>query len=232
MGNREVGAAAVGSMCLGMVQTNCYFVFKEDGKNHKVNEATTNEDEFTEVIFFDHADRGELIYDELHKRGFKVAAIYLTHAHFDHIAGADKLKELSGAKIYAYEKERRVCEDPIYNLSNDFTGRSLTIKPDEYLHDGDMCEAAGLKFKLIATPGHTEGSCCYYLEDEKILISGDTLFAGSVGRTDLPTGSMKQLLSSIETKLMSLPDDVDVYPGHGEPTTIGYERKWNPFFEC
>ena len=229
MGNREVGAAAVGSMCLGMVQTNCYFVFKEDGKNHKVNEATTNEDEFTEVIFFDPADRGDIIYDELHKRGFKVAAIYLTHAHFDHIAGADKLKELSGAKIYAYEKERRVCEDPIYNLSNDFTGRSLTIKPDEYLHDGDMCEAAGLKFKLIATPGHTEGSCCYYFEEDGILISGDTLFEGSVGRTDFPGGSMKTLYDSCHEKLFTLPDKTLVYPGHGGETTIGYEKMYNSF---
>ncbi|MBQ7464418.1 MAG: MBL fold metallo-hydrolase, partial [Lachnospiraceae bacterium] len=99
-----------------------------------------------------------------------------------------------------------------------------------YLDDGSEVDIAGMKIRMIETPGHTEGSCCYYLEEQKALISGDTLFAGSVGRTDLPTGSMRKLIDSIESKLMTLPDDVDVYPGHGEFTTIGYERKWNPFF--
>ncbi|WP_029321209.1 MBL fold metallo-hydrolase [Butyrivibrio sp. AE3004] len=227
MKNKEIGTVAVGSMCLGMVQTNCYFVFKEDGKDHSSNTNVESE-ELTPVIVFDPADRGELIYNELKKRGFRVAAIYLTHAHFDHIGGVDDLRKLSGAKVFVYEKEKRLCEDPSYNLSIDY-GMNLTVKPDKYLTDGEICEDAGLKFKLIATPGHTEGSCCYYFEEGNILISGDTLFEGSVGRTDFPTGSMSQLVRSCHDKLFVLPDNTVVYPGHGETTTIGYEKMYNSF---
>lgn len=229
MANREIGAVAVGSMCLGMVQTNCYFVFKEDGKNHKVNEAAENEDDFTEVVFFDPADRGDIIYEELHKRGFKVTAIYLTHAHFDHFAGAEELRKLSGAKLFVSEKDERLCHDPNDNLSVPFTGRSLTIDPDEIVRDGDICEAAGLKFKMIETPGHTQGSCCYYFEEDGILISGDTLFEESVGRTDFPGGSAKTLIESCHEKLLVLPDDTLVYPGHNGETTIGHEKMYNSF---
>ncbi len=225
MAGKEIGKAAVGSMLLGMVQTNCYFVFKEDGRDHTPG---TNPENPTPCIVFDPADRGALIYDELKKRGFSVCAIYLTHAHFDHIGGVDELKKLSGAKVYAYENERRLCEDPEYNLSAD-NGMNLTVDPDEYLADGSECEEAGLKFKLIATPGHTEGSCCFYFPEDKILISGDTLFEGSVGRTDFPGGSMSTLVRSCHEKLFSLPDDTVVYPGHGGYTTIGDEKMYNSF---
>ncbi|WP_026510367.1 MULTISPECIES: MBL fold metallo-hydrolase [unclassified Butyrivibrio] len=227
MKNNKIGTVAVGSMCLGMVQTNCYFVFIEDGKDHSVSTDPHKEEDYTPVVFFDPADKGELIYRELDKRGFKVDAIYLTHAHFDHIGGADELRKLTGAKIYAYENEKRLCEDPEYNLSADY-GRSITIKPDGFLPDGAECESAGLKFKLLATPGHTEGSCCFYFEDG-ILISGDTLFESSVGRTDFPGGSMSELVRSCHDKLFVLPDDTKVYPGHGDMTTIGYEKQNNPF---
>ena len=229
MANREIGAVAVGAMCLGMVQTNCYFVYKEDGKNHKADEGRDSEDDFTEVVVFDPADRGDIIFGELHKRGFKVAAIYLTHAHFDHFAGADELRKLSGAKLYVSEKDERLCGDPNDNLSIPFMGVSLTIKPDGVLRDGDICEAAGLKFKMIETPGHTVGSCCYYFEEAGILMSGDTLFEESVGRTDFPGGSAKTLYDSCHDKLLVLPDDTLVYSGHGGETTIGHEKMYNSF---
>lgn len=228
MANKKIGETAVGSMCLGMVQTNCYFVYKEDGRDHSAKESYANENDLTPVVFFDPADMGDRIYDELKRHGFKVDSIYLTHAHFDHIGGVNKLKELSKAPLFAYKKEKRLCEDIQYNLSANY-GLNLTVKPDEFLSDGAECESAGLKFKLIATPGHTEGSCCYYFEDAKILISGDTLFEGSVGRTDFPGGSMSALVRSCHEKLFTLPDDTVVYPGHGPSTTIGYEKMYNSF---
>ncbi len=225
MADKEMGKAAVGSMTLGMVQTNCYFVFKEDGRDHAPG---TDPENPTPCVFFDPADKGKLIYEELKKRGFSIEAIYLTHAHFDHIGGVEELKKLTGAKVYAYENEKRLCCDTEYNLSADY-GMNLTVNPDEYLSDGAECEAAGLKFKLLATPGHTEGSCCFYFPEDKILISGDTLFEGSVGRTDFPGGSMSTLVRSCHEKLLVLPDDTTVYPGHGGTTTIGYEKMNNPF---
>lgn len=140
----------------------------------------------------------------------------------------EALKELSGANVYAYEGEQEVCESPALNVSQD-TGRPCLVKADVYVKDGEEITAAGMKLKLIATPGHTKGSCCYYFEDAKLLISGDTLFQESVGRTDLPTGSMSTLVHSIKEKLLPLPEDVKVYPGHGEATSIGYEKEYNPF---
>ncbi len=205
------------SMVLGPVQTNVYFLIN---------------DETQEAVKFDTAYAGERIVNYLEDNGLTLKAIFLTHGHFDHITGVSGVCDALKIPVYAARSEERLLSDGELNESLEGYGKSITVKPDVLLYDGEEIEIAGMKIKMIETPGHTEGSCCYYLEDEKILISGDTLFAGSVGRTDLPTGSMKQLLSSIETKLMSLPDDVDVYPGHGEPTTIGYERKWNPFFEC
>lgn len=203
----------IGRIVLGVCQTNCYFVY-EEGKQ--------------ETIVFDPADKGEYIYNGLKEQGFSVKAIFLTHGHFDHIWGVEALKELSGVSVYAYEGEREVCESSALNVSKD-TGRPCQIKADVYVKDGEELTVAGMKFKLIATPGHTKGSCCYYFEGAKLLISGDTLFQESVGRTDLPTGSMSTLVRSVREKLLVLPDDVKVYPGHGEATSIGYEKEYNPF---
>ncbi|MBO4899481.1 MAG: MBL fold metallo-hydrolase [Lachnospiraceae bacterium] len=203
----------IGRMMLGAVQTNCYFIYRE-GSN--------------KVVFFDPADSGSYIYEQLKNRGFEVAAIYLTHAHFDHIWGCNELRELSGAKVYACEAERALCEDSMTNVSAQ-AGRPYTVKVDEYLRDGQVCTEGDISFKVIHTPGHTIGSCCYYVEEAGLLICGDTLFCESVGRTDLPTGSESTLIRSISDKLMSLPDETKVYPGHGSSTTIGYERDNNPF---
>jgi glyoxylase-like metal-dependent hydrolase (beta-lactamase superfamily II) len=205
----------IGRLMLGICQTNCYFVYKEGT---------------TDVIFFDPADKGDYIYETLLEKGFHVKGILLTHAHFDHIWGTNKLRELSGAPIYAYEAEKALCEDAVTNVS-DQVGRPYTVIPDGYLKDGEEITIAGITCKLIATPGHTVGSCCYYFEDDGILIAGDTLFAGSVGRTDLATGSMSALTRSIQERLMCLPDETKVYPGHGESTTIGHERQYNPFVQ-
>ena len=200
-------------MTMGVCATNCYYVYR-DGS--------------TEVMVFDPADRGGDIYRAITEKGFHISAILLTHGHFDHIWGAEELREKSGAKIYAYEKEQPLCESSDLNLSAQM-GRACTIKPDYYLKDGEKVQVGDLTCKLLATPGHTAGSCCYYFENDGIVMSGDTLFCQSVGRTDFPTGSMSDIVRSVKEKLMALPDEVKVYPGHGEITTIGFERENNPF---
>ncbi|MDD2969462.1 MAG: MBL fold metallo-hydrolase, partial [Lachnospiraceae bacterium] len=152
-----------------------------------------------------------------------------THGHFDHIFGCNSLRKLSGVPIYAYRGEQKLLEDPSLNVS-DQVGRPYTVNADHYLEDGEMIEIADMKIELIATPGHTAGSCCFYIREAGLLISGDTLFEESVGRSDLPTGSGAELGRSVTEKLFILPDETKVYPGHGDSTTIGHEKQYNPFF--
>ncbi len=203
----------IGRMMLGVCQTNCYFVYREGS---------------SKVIFIDPADYGDQIYKAMKDNGFEVAAILLTHGHFDHIWGCSRLRQLTSAPVYAYEGEEEVLLSSDLNVSAG-AGRACTVKANTLLKDGEEVTIEGMTFKLIATPGHTQGSCCYYFEEANMLISGDTLFEESVGRTDLPTGSMSTLVRSVKDKLFELPDDVVVYPGHGDSTTIGHEKKYNPF---
>ena len=204
----------IGRMVLGMCQTNCYFIYRE-GCN--------------QVIFIDPADYGEHIYETLKKNGFTVGAILLTHGHFDHIWGCSKLRALSGAKVYALKEEEELLLSAQLN-SSEVAGRACTVKVNELVKDGEILHFFDdLSCKVLATPGHTVGGCSYYFEEAGFVLCGDSLFQGSVGRTDLPTGSASQLIRSIKEKLMVLPEDTIVYPGHGEATTIGHEKKYNPF---
>ena len=208
-----MGEIKIGRMVLSMCQTNCYFLYREDAK---------------ECILIDPADQGQQIYNALSKNGFTIQAILLTHGHFDHIWGANEVRSLAGVKMYAYEQEKELLNSEKLNVSKG-AGRPYTVEADVYLKDGETLTVADMTCKCIATPGHTAGSCCYYFEDAGILVSGDTLFQESVGRTDLPTGNMRTLMNSVKQKLFVLPDETKVYPGHGESTTIGYEKKHNPF---
>ena len=212
-GNEEMadnkGTIKVNCFVVGMVQTNFYYLHRENS---------------TETIVFDPADLGDRLYEELEKLGLEVKAIFLTHAHFDHIFGVEALKARTGAPVYACIHEKNLRESPRLNQSQ-MTGRPCTVSPDFYLQDNEEVTIADITMKTIFTPGHTEGSCAYYIEDGHILISGDTLFQGSIGRSDMPTGDGETLLESIRTRLYVLPDDTVVFSGHGDTTTIGYEKK-------
>jgi len=213
----------IGRMVLGVCQTNCYFLYRTGTPD---------------AIVVDPADNGDKIAAALERNGFRVAGILITHGHFDHILGCDALKAAAneaaaqnGAepiKVYAYEAEKELLQDARLNLSRGMSG-AYTLDADVYVKDGEEITIAGMTCKVIATPGHTVGGCCYYFEEAGILMSGDTLFQESVGRTDFPTGSMSTLVRSIKEKLFVLPDETLVYPGHGDSTTIGSEKKYNPF---
>lgn len=213
----------IGRMVMGVCQTNCYFLYREGEQ---------------ECIVVDPADQGVSIYDALRRNGFRVTGILLTHGHFDHIWGLDALRDavnaaaeadgLEPVKAYAMEAEKELLRDAQKNVSEQ-AGRPCTTYADVYLKDGQELILAGIQCKVIATPGHTVGGCCYYFQEAGILVAGDTLFAESVGRTDFPTGSMSTLVRSVRDKLFVLPEDTKVYPGHGEKTTIAHEKEYNPF---
>ena len=203
----------ISSYVVGMVQTNFYYMHLKDS---------------AETIVFDPADLGDRIWEALHAQGLEVRAIFLTHAHFDHIGGVEALKAKTGAPVYCSEDEKRLCKSPSMNSSSEY-GKPVTIEPDIWLTEGEKVTVGGITVKMIKTPGHTEGSCCYYIESEGILVCGDTLFEMSVGRTDFPTGSFPTLVSSIRNKLFTLPDETVCLPGHGGTTTIGFEKQHNAF---
>lgn len=203
----------IGKITLGACATNTYFVYREGNDS---------------IVVFDPADKGEYLFSKFEEKGFKVASIMLTHGHFDHIWGIEGIKKNVDVKVYASEDEAAFLKDPSLNYS-ERCGRSCSIVPEVLLKDEETVKLADIEIKMIKTPGHTEGGCCYYIEEAGFLISGDTLFCESVGRTDFPTGSMSTLIRSIKEKLLPLPEETKVYPGHGESTTIGYEKEYNPY---
>lgn len=202
------------SMVLGPVQTNVFFIINDDTK---------------ECVIADPADYPERIISFIEKEGLKPAAILLTHGHYDHIAAVEGVLDKWKIPVYASSDEERLLTDVELNHSLMSYGRGITVKADVFLKDGEEFDAAGIHFKCIHTPGHTEGSCCYLIDSMKALISGDTLFEGSIGRTDLPTGSVPQMKKTLSEIIKMLPDDLTVYPGHGGVTTMADEKRWNPF---
>ena len=204
----------VGKFVLGPVATNCYIGINEETKECFIVDPATCPPEFVSYI---------------KNAGLTVKAVLLTHGHFDHIIGLDALLKEFPVPVYAHEAERDVLESEQLNSSASMLGQPYSFSGADFVTNRQELRIAGFEIRVVYTPGHTIGGCCYYIEKEKALFSGDTLFRGSVGRTDLPTGSMGQLVSSVRDRLFVLPDDTKVYPGHMEETTIGYEKKYNPF---
>lgn len=204
----------IGNIVLGPVGTNCYIVSNEETK---------------ECFVVDLAACPQGFTDYIKTADLNVKAVLLTHGHFDHIMGLDEFLKQFPVPVYAHEAERELLENAQLNSSASMYGQGYTFSGAEYVRDGQELEIAGIKLRVIHTPGHTAGGCCYYIEKEAVLFSGDTLFHASIGRTDLPTGSMSQLVRSVKEKLFALPDETEVYPGHMEETSIGYEKKYNPF---
>jgi glyoxylase-like metal-dependent hydrolase (beta-lactamase superfamily II) len=175
------------------------------------------------------ADAARII-EAIERRGLTIAQVVNTHGHFDHVGANRPIVERCGARLMIHAADAPMLERAAdvaraYGLQTE-----NSPQPDAFLADGMEIAFGDCRMRVLHTPGHTQGGCCLYLEDEKKVITGDTLFADSIGRTDLPGGSHEQLLASIRTKLFTLPDDVAAYPGHGPSTTIGHEKRNNPYF--
>lgn len=198
---------------LGDLPTNTYVVWNEETK---------------ECIVIDPSDGEEEIIDCIEGEGLTPKAVLVTHAHDDHIGSVNALKQRYGLLAYLMKEEEDAAVSIHYNLSDQF-GNPRVIEPDMFFLDGQEVSFLGTKMVALLTPGHTVGGGCYHFPQEKIIFVGDTLFREGIGRSDFPGGSFPQLIRSIKEKLMTLPEDTVVFTGHGPATTIGYEKKYNPF---
>jgi hydroxyacylglutathione hydrolase len=189
------------------------------------------DDQTREAIVVDPGDEISRIHNRLTSLSLTLKQILITHAHIDHIGGALKLKSLTGAPIFLNEDDLALLK--LMPVQATWLGIAPpeTAPPDESLSDGRRVGLENYPAHVIHTPGHTEGSICLHFSPLKMVLAGDTLFAGSIGRTDLPGGNYEQIIDSIHTRLLTLPDETTVIPGHGPATSIGAERKTNPFLK-
>ena len=194
---------------LGHIAANCYMLLSDNA-----------------AVVIDPGIFSQKVKDFLNENFEKERLILLTHAHFDHICGAERLRADTGVKIAVGEKDAPALIDTSLSLSDKFHAHQTPFEADILLKDNEIFDVGDIEFKSLSTPGHTVGGMCYLTV--KTLFSGDTLFLESVGRTDFPGGDGEALLKSIK-RLLSLDEDIEVYPGHGEPTTIEHEKLYNPF---
>ncbi len=182
-----------------------------------------------EGFIVDPGGHNPKLTEKVKSEGVDIKYIILTHGHSDHICGVnDHMKDFPDAKVVAYEAERPMLEDARLNQSTMF-GTPQTVSADIWVKDGDELKLGDHTLKFMHTPGHTPGGMCVYIADEHVLFSGDTLFCQSIGRTDFPGGSFRDLADAVHNKLFVLPDDTTVLPGHMGATTIGFEKGNNPF---
>jgi hydroxyacylglutathione hydrolase len=200
---------------VGPLQCNCTLLGDEDA---------------AEAIVIDPGDEVSRIYRRISDLGLKVKQILVTHAHIDHVGGALKLKHLTGAPILLNENDLPLLKMMEAQAAWVGVPTPEVAAPDGSLEDGLQVGLDRYPARVLHTPGHTQGSVCLHFEPLRMVIAGDTLFAGSIGRTDLPGGNPRQIIQSIESRLLVLPDETRVFPGHGPATTIGAERNSNPFF--
>ena len=198
----------------GVYAANCYIVYSETTK---------------EGIIVDPGGDVEDILGFIERKGLKIDKIVLTHGHGDHLGGVIGMKKSLNADVMIHRDDHELLVDGDKNLSSTMPMGSVEIQADRLLEDGDIIEFGDLKAEVIHTPGHTKGGIALKIKDS--IITGDTLFAGSIGRTDLPGGDYDTIIKSIKDRLMIFPDAVEVMPGHGGISTIGRERNTNPFLQ-
>ena len=189
--------------------TNCYIIADEKTQ---------------EAMVIDPGSEPEKIIEMLDILNVHLKYIFLTHCHADHIGGVSQLKNTKGGKILVSREDSIGLYDESISLAYYMEIENPELEADSRIDDGDIIHIGDMEFKVIATPGHTKGGLCLYNEENKLLFSGDTIFSGSWGRTDLPTGSMEDIMKSIENKILTLPDDVIIYPGHGKSTMVKEEK--------
>jgi hydroxyacylglutathione hydrolase len=200
---------------LGPLQTNCYIVYNQEKK----------------CLIIDPGEEAEKLIKFIKEKGVKPQAVLITHAHFDHIGALDDIREEFDIPAYIHEKEANWLLDPALNGSQLFmAGKMVRMKPADHIltNEGKMT-VGDFSFHVYETPGHSPGSVSFYFENEGFVVAGDALFNGSIGRTDLPFGNHEQLLKSIHDKLLTLPEETIVLPGHGPETEIGREMDSNPY---
>ena len=199
---------------VGPLQENCYLLADEKSKA---------------AVLIDPGDDADLLLGVLKEKNYKLQAIWLTHAHFDHVGAVEDITQAFDVPVLLHAKDNILYDNAAMAAARwEITIKQPSQKPTE-LKDGQILKLGDTEVECIFTPGHAPGHIAFYVKSEKLLLSGDALFKEGIGRTDLPFGDHQQLLKSIKERLFVLPDDTNVYSGHGEGTTIAHEKEYNPF---